>query len=132
MRAVPASTLKNTSEHLGLAFTAMVDNYTFVANRTEARMTGNIAQVPVLGGTNADEGSLFTYGDANTTAYLAASLPGAPMTYISEIEKAYPIGSQGISNSAQQIAKIATEYLFQCDAARQLRDTKTSGLKTWR
>ena len=132
MRTIPAATLKNSSEHLGLAFSPMVDNFTYVANRTEARMTGNIAKVPVLAGTNANEGSLFTYGDMNTTAYLATALPTAPQIYLTEIMSAYPIGSPGIANVSQQIAAIYTELNFQCTAARQLRDNKAAGIPTWR
>jgi acetylcholinesterase len=132
MRGLPASTLKNSSEHLGLAFTAMVDNYTFVANRSEARASGKIAKVPVLAGTNADEGTVFTYGDTNLTAYLAAALPTAPQSYLTQLTSAYAIGSPGIANVSQQIAKIYTEFSFQCTQARELRDTKRAGMPTWR
>ncbi|KIW72384.1 hypothetical protein PV04_00581 [Phialophora macrospora] len=132
MRGLPASTLKNTSEHLGLAFTAMVDNYTFVANRSEARASGKIAKVPVLAGTNADEGTVFTYGDTNLTAYLTAALPTAPESYLTQLTSAYRIGSPGIANVSQQIAKIYTEFSFQCTQARELRDTKRAGIPTWR
>jgi len=132
MRALPASTLKNSSEHLALAFGPRVDNYTFISNRTEARMSGNIAKVPVMAGTNADEGSLFTYGDTNLTAYLTSALPTAPQSYLGEITSAYPIGSPGIANVSQQIAKIYTEFSFQCTQARQLRDNKAAGIPTWR
>jgi carboxylesterase type B len=132
MRALPASTLKNTTEHLGLAFTAVVDNYTFVANRTAARLSGKIAKVPLMAGTNANEGTVFTYGDTNLTAYLATALPTAPQSYYNEIAAAYPIGSPGIANVSQQIAAIYTEFAFQCTQARELRDTKSVGIPTWR
>ena len=132
MRGLPASTLKNTSEHLALAFPPRVDNYTFVANRTAARLSGKIAQVPVMAGTNANEGTVFTYGDTNLTAYLTTALPTAPQSYLSQIASAYPIGSPGIANVSQQIAAIYTEYSFQCTQARELRDTKAVGIPTWR
>lgn len=132
MRAVPASTLKNASEHLALAFAPVVDNYTFVANRTAARLSGNFAKVPVMAGTNANEGTVFTYGDTNTSAFLTTALPTAPQSYLTEIASAYPIGSPGIANASQQIAAIYTEYIFQCPQARELKDTKAVDIPTWR
>ncbi len=132
MRSLPASTLKNSSEHLALAFGPMVDNYTYVANRTAARLSGKIAKVPVMAGTNANEGTVFSYGDTNLTAYLATALPTAPQSYLSQIASAYPIGSPGIANVSQQIAAIYTDLSFQCTQARELRDTKRTGIPTWR
>ncbi|KAJ9605057.1 hypothetical protein H2200_010447 [Cladophialophora chaetospira] len=132
MRGVPAMTLKNTSEHLALAFNFKTDNYTFIANRTAARLAGKIAKVPVLAGTNANEGTLFTYGATNLSDYLTTTLPTAPSSYLDQIANAYPIGSPGIANSSQQISQIYTELIFQCSQARQLKDNKAAGIPTWR
>ncbi|KAJ4263704.1 hypothetical protein NW764_016086 [Fusarium oxysporum] len=109
-----------------------MDNYTLVANRTAARLSGKIAQVPVLAGTTANEGTAFTYGGTNLTAYLTSIFPTEPSSYLDYIASAYPIGSPGIANVSQQIAAIATEATYQCMQARQLRDTKKAGIPTWR
>ena len=132
MRNLTASTIINSTQHLGLSFSAQPDNFTFVSNRTAARLAGNIAKVPVLAGTNANEGSLFTIGQSNFTAYLKATLPTAPQIYLDRIAAAYPIGSPGIANVSQQIAAVNTEFGFQCTQARQLRDNKDAGIPTWR
>ena len=132
VRALPAAIVKDVIEHLAVSFAPIPDDYTFVSNRTAARLSGNIAEIPTLQGSNGDEGTLFNYGQTNVTAYLDRTLPTVPQSYKDLILTYYPIGSPGISNSYEQIAKIDTEFRFQCTSARVAKDAKSVGLPTWR
>ncbi|EXJ81374.1 hypothetical protein A1O3_07665 [Capronia epimyces CBS 606.96] len=125
IRNQTAATIKSTIEHLALTFRPVSDNVTNLRFPEAARLNRSIAPVPVLTGTNADEGTLFTNGITNATAYLNALLPGQT-ALIDAIVAAYPLPP------AQQAAAIATEYVFQCPAAILANDSHTAGFPTWR
>jgi hypothetical protein len=59
MRAANATTIVSIIEHLSLPFTAVKDNITELQNPELARKSGNIARVPILAGTTAQEGRVF-------------------------------------------------------------------------
>jgi Carboxylesterase family len=59
MRAANATTIVSIIEHLNLPFTAVKDNITELQNPELARKSGNIARVPILAGTTAQEGRVF-------------------------------------------------------------------------
>ena len=133
VRAAPATTIKSVIEQLALSFGPVRDNVTFVSDPAAARLSGDIAPVPILSGTNAQEGRIFTIGQTNLTAFLESTFnfPGADQLR-PLIEKAYPIGSLAIANSHDQIAAIDTEYIFQCPAAFLANNSATAGFPTWR
>ena len=56
VRAADAQTIKQIIDVNILDFNPVVDNVTLVANPARMRLSGNIAPVPVMGGTNAQEG----------------------------------------------------------------------------
>ena len=133
VRAVPATTIKSVIEHLALAFQPVRDNVTFVTNPAAARLSGNIAKVPILNGNNAQEGRIFTVGQSNTTAFLETTFNFLGADQLRPlIEQAYPIGAPSVVNSYDQIALIDTEYAFQCPAAFLANDTATAGIPIWR
>lgn len=55
-RAANATLIKSIIETQGLAFDPIADNVTLVSDPSQRRQSGNIAKIPVLGGTNAQEG----------------------------------------------------------------------------
>lgn len=59
VRAANATTIVSILEHSALTFTAVKDNITELQNPEAARKSGNVARVPVLAGTTAQEGSVF-------------------------------------------------------------------------
>jgi carboxylesterase type B len=59
MRAANATTIVSIIEHLNLPFTPVKDNITELQNPELARKSGNIARVPILAGTTAQEGRVF-------------------------------------------------------------------------
>jgi carboxylesterase type B len=132
VRAAPASAIKSIAEHEGLPFHPVSDNVTQLEFPEAARIAGDIARVPILTGTNANEGRVFVYGQNDTAAYLSAFLIGVPSALIDEIIAAYPIPSPYISNAFEQLAQIYTEFSFQCPAARVANASLAAGIPTWR
>lgn len=56
VRAANASVIRNILNVNALTFSPTPDNVTLLANPAARRLTGNIAHIPVLGGTNSQEG----------------------------------------------------------------------------
>lgn len=125
LRNQTAATIKSTIEHLALPFHSVSDNVTSLRFPEAARLSGNIAPVPILTGTNANEGTVFTVGVNNPAAYLNQTLPGQT-ALIETILAAYPLPP------AQQVAAIATDFAFQCPAAILANDSRAAGFPTWR
>lgn len=132
VRAAPASAIKSIEEHLALPFVPVSDNFTQLEYPEAARIAGDIARVPILTGTNAQEGRVFVYGENDTAAVLSQFLVGVPQTLIDTIIAAYPIPSPGVSNMFEQLALIYTEFVFQCPAGLLANDSAKAGIPTWR
>lgn len=56
VRAANATQIKNIIEMQELTFMPEVDNVTLVAHPAQQRLSGDIAYIPTMGGTNAQEG----------------------------------------------------------------------------
>lgn len=56
VRAAPATEIRSIIDKQMLAFNPIPDNVTLVSDPAERRLAGNIALIPVLGGTDAQEG----------------------------------------------------------------------------
>ncbi|EXJ78651.1 hypothetical protein A1O1_09052 [Capronia coronata CBS 617.96] len=125
LRNQTASTIKSTIEHLALPFRPVSDNVTNLRYPEAARLNGSIAPVPILTGTNTNEGTLFTIGVTNATAYLGGTLPGQT-ALINAILASYPLPE------SQQVAAIATDFAFQCPAAIVANDSIAAGFPAWR
>ena len=115
-----------------LVFSPTPDNITLVSDPAKRRLSGNIAKIPVLGGTNAQEGRVIEYGQNDTTAFLISILGPDKQTYIKEIEAAYPLGEKGLNTPFDQLAQIFTELAFQCPQALWANDSAKVGIPTWR
>jgi acetylcholinesterase len=131
VRAAPATKIRSIIDKQMLAFNPTPDNVTLVSDPAERRLAGNIAPIPVLGGTDAQEGRVFTVGQNDTTAYLE-TLVGDQPDLIKEIEAAYPIGQDGIETPYDQCAQIFTEFFFQCPQALWANATASVGIPAWR
>ncbi|KAJ4502550.1 hypothetical protein HRR83_009263 [Exophiala dermatitidis] len=125
LRDQPASTIKSTIEHLELKFGPVSDNVTNLRFPEAARLSGNIAPVPILSGTNANEGTVFSYGMTNATAVLEATFPNQTIL-VDSILAAYP------ETGNQQVSAIRTDLTFQCPAGIVANDSRTAGFPTWR
>jgi len=133
VRAANATTIQNIININSLGFDPIADNVTLVTNSAARRLSGNIANVPVLGGTNAQEGRVFMIGQNNVTAFLQATFLGAAAPLIPSIKSAYPIGNDSLlTNDYDAVSQIFTEVAFQCPQALWANATASIGIPTWR
>ncbi|KAL1799235.1 hypothetical protein ACET3X_003272 [Alternaria dauci] len=132
VRAANATAVRDIINQNSLVFSPVADNTTLVTNPAARRLSGNIARIPVLGGTNAQEGRVFQVGQTNLTAYLQATFGILAPALILAIEAAYPIGSNGLTNDYDVISQISTEITFQCPQALWANATASIGIPTWR
>ncbi|KAF2450311.1 carboxylesterase [Karstenula rhodostoma CBS 690.94] len=131
--AAPASTIKEIIESEFLFFFPVFDNQTFFSNSAERRKAGDIARIPILSGTNADEGRFIVYSQNNLTAYLQQALGAAPTPdLVAAVERQYPIGSERYPTTYDALADIDTDISFQCGAALVANDTAAVGIPSWR
>jgi carboxylesterase type B len=113
VRAAEATTIQNIIELQGLIFQPVRDGVTLINNPNAARAAGNVARVPVLTGSNGQEGRVFEFGQTNLTAYIQTTF-GAFPALAAEIATAYAVGTDGATNGFQAISQIFTELVFQC------------------
>jgi len=128
-RAVPATTLKDIIEHAALPFRPTFDNYTQLQNAEVVRRAGQIAKVPIITGTNANEGILFTFTQTDTQRFLRSL--GLTDAQIQLVLAVYPIGQLRITSPATQAAAILTDLSFQCPSAIVANDSAPH-VPTWR
>ena len=129
VRSKPATL--SVEEHLILDFEPAIDNVTNLSDPQQVRSEHRIANVPVLTGTNAQEGRVYVVGENNITAFIADTFPGS--TELQQaISVAYPLGQNGFNTAYDVIAQIYTEYFFQCPAAIQANASAAAGYPTWR
>jgi acetylcholinesterase len=131
VRAAPASSIKSFVKKAALSYTAIVDNVTYVSRSTAARASGRAAKIPIMVGSNANEGTLFTYGQTNLTEFISTTFPTLPSLQ-TEIAKAYAVGMPGIATEAEAIAQIFTEVGLQCPLALMANQSAETGNPTWR
>ncbi|APA14266.1 hypothetical protein SS1G_11930 [Sclerotinia sclerotiorum 1980 UF-70] len=131
LRAVDALVIKSYIEHAALSFQPVVDNVTRVSNPQVRRANHLIANVPVLIGTNAQEGTPFVYGKNNITAALPSLIPGNKSLQ-SEVFATYPVGEDGLNTPADVVAKIYTDMIFQCPSGIVANSSSAAGYPTYR
>lgn len=113
VRAAPALTIKSVIEHAALAFSPVTDNVTQVADPKGARAQGNIAKVPILTGSNAQEGTTPSKSIVNITSYLDTALPGQT-AFKTQVNNAYALGTNGLNTASELFALFRTELEVQC------------------
>ncbi|KAJ8119073.1 hypothetical protein OPT61_g59 [Boeremia exigua] len=131
VRAANATEVKRVIEVNSLIFNPTPDNVTLFQNPAARRLGGNISSVPVLIGSNSQEGRVFAVGQTNFSAFLQTTFGAAP-ALIPAIAAAYPIGSPGITNGYDAISAVITDATFQCPTALWANATVSIGIPTWR
>ncbi|KAL8792142.1 MAG: hypothetical protein Q9195_005238 [Heterodermia aff. obscurata] len=131
VRSKPATLIKSVEEHLILYFEPAIDNVTNPSDPQQARSEHRIANVPLLTGTNSQEGRAYVVGQNNITAFIAANIP-ASTELQQAIAAAYALGQNGLNTVYDVIAQIYTEYFFQCPGAIQANASAAAGYPTWR
>lgn len=131
VKAAPVDKIRTIIDEQILSFSPVPDNVTLVSDPAARRLAGDIAFIPVLGGTNAQEGRVFTIGENDTTTFLEQYF-GNHTTLINTIEAAYPLGKDGLNTPYDQISQIYTEVIFQCPQALWANATASIGIPAWR
>jgi carboxylesterase type B len=131
--AASATTIKDIIEKEGLYFTPTFDNKTYLSDMGRARTSKHIARIPILSGTNANEGRALVVGQNNVTAYLQSLLgPDASPDVIAAITAAYPVGGTEFPTAYDAISAMDTDDSFHCGAALLANDTAAAGIPSWR
>ncbi|KAK5994634.1 Cholinesterase [Cladobotryum mycophilum] len=90
-----------------------------------------IARVPLLIGSNANESSMFIYGQTDIKAFLAKSLPQLA-NRTDELLDAYPEYDSAGGPINLKLAAIVTEFRFQCPIKIVAEESAAVGIPTWR
>ncbi|KAF2639596.1 alpha/beta-hydrolase [Massarina eburnea CBS 473.64] len=129
----PATTIKDIIEHQANNFWPVYDNITLVTKMAKRRLDGNIARVPILSGTDADEGRVLEFGVTNLTSYLENLLgPNIDPELSAAIKETYPVGGSQYPTEYDAVAAIETDISFHCAAALVANDTASIGIPSWR
>jgi len=131
VRTANATTIKSIIEHAALGFQPMVDNITLIGNPAAARAAHNAAHVPMLVGTNGQEGRIFVIGQSNLSSYINNTFDVLP-SVASQVAQAYAVGTGGLNTYYEAIAQIYTELVFQCPQAITANESAAAGYPTWR
>ncbi|KAG6266966.1 hypothetical protein E4U47_005504 [Claviceps purpurea] len=136
--ALPADQLRDLVERQSLPFFPVHDGgVTFAdkprVDRLRSSSTGSsIARVPVMIGTNAEEGLTFVYGKNDSRKFLQDSLPNANALTINLALGLYPKGTRQTQDGFHQLGLIDTEVTMQCPARVLARDNQKVDIQTWR
>ncbi|GME47549.1 hypothetical protein W97_08595 [Neofusicoccum parvum] len=127
MQAADATRITLIIEENELRFPPVVDNQTRISHAEDAMHAGTTAQIPLMIGNNADEGSSFASSYANAQALLEYTLPN-DTSYQAAVLASYPPGLQGANLTAQ----ILTDSSFTCGSSFFANVSGAAGLPTWR
>ncbi|KAK8028501.1 hypothetical protein PG991_005557 [Apiospora marii] len=115
---------------------AATAEFACLADPDRARAEGHIAQVPLLIGTNANEGTMWTGSWTDLDSYVTA-FPMLP-PYAAALKTTYPLGGQGpngelLADGWHVNAAIDTDMEYTCPASRVAQDAAFHlGLPVWR
>lgn len=129
VRRADALVIQNLMNVNSLVFGSTIDNVTVVPAPRAQKSAGNSSRVPVLMGTNAQEGRLFDYGQSNLTAFLNNLLHNDELGIPDAIHKAY---DGAFPDVFSEISQITTDLEFGCTCAAAAQLSYSQGIPTWR
>lgn len=138
MRTTPAATLKKASENHGIWFGPPVqDGVTWSKAPRQNRLRSTednslMARVPILIGSTAAEGAIYTTGVVSANAFLQAQY-GLSRAAAEALLAYYPIipGSK-VTTEADRATAVMSESSFICPAKFVYDDSTTVGIPAWR
>ena len=144
LRNLPASRIKTALDNLNLLFGPVEDggvNVPLNWSASAVRQAGGGARVPILTGSNYNEGILFQFGNVDITMdhVFEARFPEL-QPYESQLRAAYPYPPVSRACSAtgcwpdefSAVAQLITDYMYNCLAARQAQVNTASGVPSFR
>lgn len=117
------------ANNTGVLFTASNDNVTCYSDPFTERAKGNVAKVPILTGTNAEEGTLWTNSET-----LDDEIERFPQLapFKDDLAAAYVVGSPGLPNQWYANAAIDTDSEYVCPTSMIAAQTARLGIPVWR
>jgi acetylcholinesterase len=107
------------------------DNRTYTPRSALQRTSGAAAKVPLLIGTTANDGTLFTLGQNNLSQFISTTF--APLPDLQkELAEAYKVGGPGLPTESAAIAQIFTEVGLQCPTELLARQIQNTSVPVWR
>ncbi|EME85427.1 uncharacterized protein MYCFIDRAFT_186051 [Pseudocercospora fijiensis CIRAD86] len=132
LREADARMITDVIEKESLTFNPVWDDFTFFVNAAERRAKGQIPRIPVLGGSNSQEGRIFEIG-VNSSAAFVAEITANYTPLVETITAAYPLNATDSGPTGyEQVSQIFTEYVFQCTQALWANASAAAGIPTWR
>ena len=134
MRAIPAETIRDYNQINRVGWGPVFDNVTSAdtARSNRLNQTPEFAAVPSLGGSNANEGRLYSVSNQNSTSFILGLLPAFNATQIESLLSEYPLGTGEFANELERLAAIYTDFVFQCPAAIVHNETSQVDVPSWR
>ncbi|OQV05709.1 hypothetical protein CLAIMM_10396 [Cladophialophora immunda] len=119
MRSIPATTIKTYNEINRMAWIPVFDNVTSADTARSNRLSSTpqsskIARVPILGGTNANEGRLYSVTANDSASFIRGLFPTATDTQL------------------EQLGAVYTDFIFQCPARLVHLETAQVGVPSYR
>ncbi|KAG6004820.1 hypothetical protein E4U21_000776 [Claviceps maximensis] len=136
--AMPADQLRSLVEQETLQFSPVPDGgvtwaYNPRMDRLRSRAdNSSVARVPVMIGSNADDGITFAYLQKDLLSYIHNEWPGMKDEMYAMAARLYPVGTPQIPTQLHQLSLITTELTMQCPARALAADNGNVGIKTWR
>jgi carboxylesterase type B len=136
MRSLSTDTIKNFNEQYRIPWTPVFDNVTSADTARSNRLTSTpqnskIARVPILGGSNANEGRLYSISANDSSTFIRGLFPTATDSDVAWVLANYPIGME-FSNDFERLAALYTDFVFQCPARLVALETAQVGIPSWR
>ncbi|KAF2672748.1 alpha/beta-hydrolase [Microthyrium microscopicum] len=123
VKAAPAFQIKSIIEHNAIPFGPLVDNSTFSFDSRVPITSGTAARIPMIIGTNLDEGSsqaatALSAPNASLADAFGAILPGGPAAAQMLIDSLKPLYNLTVYNTDQKLGSaILTDAAFTCPAS---------------
>ncbi|PHH72842.1 hypothetical protein CDD80_4215 [Ophiocordyceps camponoti-rufipedis] len=138
IRALPADTIREIMERERLTFSPIYDDGSTYAptgrldRRKSTPQTSRIARVPILIGSNADDGTVFVYDDKHKRKLLS-QVPSSSTSTLNRIQTAYgPPKRPALGPVNSQLAAIIGDFAFTCPAKITAEESAKAGIPSWR
>ncbi|KAF4587403.1 carboxylesterase domain-containing protein [Ophiocordyceps camponoti-floridani] len=136
IRALPADTIRDITERERLTFSPIYDDGSTYSptgrldRRRSTPQSSRIARVPMLIGSNADDGTIFVYQDERK---LLKQVPSPSTSHLNRIQAAYdPPKRPALGPINGRLAAIMGDFAFDCPAKITAEESARAGIPSWR
>ncbi|KAF6807359.1 para-nitrobenzyl esterase [Colletotrichum sojae] len=133
MANIPASNLTSAMRKHRITFSPQQDNLTVLPSPVERWKSGNVAQVPILTGTVAEEGRGLINDQINLKTFLSAFFPltSVPKEVTRAILSTYR-SDPNLKTDFDIAAAIYTDYFWTCPQSKLASTASSNNIPAWR